>query len=136
MSEKILGYLLLGAGIFVMLFAVGYVWLVFTNKIEPAQVIQAKSIQLDLAKSMGPLPGALSSSGITSAPALPTSGLELFSGSDLSKTINLSITFFMMTFVMLFGFRISSLGVMLMRPIVVKIKEADEPGPKAQINQI
>lgn len=137
MSEKVLGYLLLGIGIFVMLFAVGYVWLVFMNKITPVQVIEAKSIQLDFAKSLGSLPGALSSSGATSAQSLPAGGkgLELFSGQDMSKTINLSITFFMMTFVMLFGFRIASLGVMLMRPIVVKLKEAGEPEPKDQINQ-
>jgi hypothetical protein len=125
MSEKIVGYILLGIGILVMCLSVGYVWMVFTNKMPPVTIIQAKSIELDFTQAL---------SNISSGQQLGSSagGMELFSGNDLSKTINLSITFFFMTFVMLFGFRIASLGVMLMRPIVVKMKEANEkPTPQA-----
>ncbi len=129
MNEKILGYLLLAAGVFVMLFSVGYVWLVFTNKVQPIEVIKAKSVKFDVSQALtgnstnplSKLPGFGSSNS--------SSGIELFSGEDMSKTINLSITFFLMTFVMLFGFRLSSLGVMLMRPIVVKVKEAENKTP-------
>lgn len=125
MSEKTLGYALLGVGILVMAFSLGYVWMVFTNKIPPAEIIKAKSISLDFTQAL---------SGLNTGQQLSSSngGMEIFSGQDMSKTINLSITFFFMTFVMLFGFRIASLGVMLMRPIVVKLNEA---GPKPTSNQ-
>lgn len=119
MSEKILGYLFLSIGILVMSFSLVYIWLVFTNKIQPVAIIQAKSIQLDLTQALG---------NLSTGQAINSSngGMEIFSGQDMSKTLNLSITFFFMTFVMLFGFRVASLGIMLLRPIVVKVKEKTE----------
>jgi len=119
MSERAMGYLLLGIGLIVMTCSVAYIWLVFTGRMQPVAVIQAKSLTLDYAQILGDMPGNKSVSS-------PKGGMELFSGEEMSRTINLSLTFFLMSFVMLFGFRISSLGVMLMRPIVVKLKDKTE----------
>lgn len=46
--------------------------------------------------------------------------LDIFSGGALDDAINLSIHFFLMSFIGGFGYKIAMIGVNLIRPIVIK----------------
>ena len=117
MQDRNVGYGLLILGILIMLLSVWQVFAVFTGKQEPYPVFQLGEVSIDLMSLFGDQPGV-------AVPTATDTTVELFSASDLSKLINMSTHFFLMSFVMLLGFRISSLGIMLLRPVVVKLKEA------------
>lgn len=91
MTEKIVGYTLLGIGILVIIFTAGSVFMVFTGKILPIQLFNLPAITLSLA------PG--------------TKPVELMTADAINQTSNLA------------GQKLASLGVQLVRPIVIKAKE-------------
>lgn len=117
MRDRVTGYSLLATGIVIMLFAVIQVYLVFTNKISPPSIFQASALSVDLAKLLS-----------NSQPQLPNQKpqagqFEFLSAKNVNQTLNMSTDFFLMSFVIGFGFKISSLGVMLLRPVTVKMLE-------------
>ncbi|MBI2034499.1 MAG: hypothetical protein HYT11_02080 [Candidatus Levybacteria bacterium] len=124
MSERVTGYILLGIGICIMLFALGNIYLLFTSKIQPIHLFDTKGISLDINSLMPQLPEGVKLEK-------KSQGAELISSETINQTLNLSAHFFLMSFVMTFGYKLASLGVMLVRPVVVKLKEAKEP-PKPQ----
>lgn len=117
MHTKTAGYILLGVGIIIMLVAAFQVYTVFTGKSEPTSLFNAKGLSLDpqtLLSGMSDIPtSALSKS----------KPLEVFSPKDFNKTLNMTSHFFLMSFILGLGFKLSSLGVMLLRPVEVKMKE-------------
>lgn len=119
MNERVTGYILLGVGICIMLFALGNIFLVFTSKIQPITLFDAKGTSFDLNSLLPQLPQEASSG----KPA----GMQLISPQTINQVLNVSTHFFLMSFVMTFGYKLASLGVMLIRPVVVKLKEAKEP---------
>ncbi len=124
MSERVTGYILLGIGICIMLFALVNIYLLFTSKIQPIQIFDTKGISFDLNSLLPQLPEGVSVGN-------KSQGMELIPSNTINQTLNLSAHFFLMSFVMTFGYKLASLGVMLVRPVVVKLKEAKEP-PKPQ----
>ena len=130
MNERVTGYSLLAMGIVIMLFAVIQVYLVFTNKIQPPSIFQARALSVDLAK--------LLTSSQPQIPKQPSSApqgqLEFLSAKNVNQSLNMSLHFFLMSFVLGFGFKISSLGVMLLRPVTVKMKE-EKPQIKPPISE-
>lgn len=125
MSERVTGYSLLGIGIIIMLFALVNIYLVFTSKIQPIQLFETSGISFDMKSLLPQLPQGASINQ-------PSSNMELIPKGSINQMLNVSAHFFLMSFVMTFGFKISSLGVMLIRPVVVKLKEAKE-NPKPQL---
>lgn len=119
MSEKIAGYILLLIGILIMVFAVINVFNVFTKNVQPVQLFSSEGISLDLAKLAG------------GNSALPKEGLEteIISAGILNNSLNLIAHLFFMGFLVNVGFRISSVGTLLIRTIKVNLKQKTEnPG--------
>lgn len=127
MTEKAIGYTLLSIGILIMLASVVEVYLVFTGKQNAYPLFQTKSVSLDL----GEMLPAFSEGQTLSKPQTPP--LELIKGEDLNKSFNITVHFFLMSFIAGIGFKLSSLGTSLVRPIVVKAKEQKQsPQPVGQ----
>ncbi len=111
MSEKIVGYCLLVVGIVVIIFAAMNVFMVFTGKALPVQLFSFQGVSLDFSQSLG-LPKTTG-----------TAPVELLSARDLNQMSNLGAQLLLMGFLAGVGEKLASLGVQLIRPIVVKSKE-------------
>ncbi|MDP3941893.1 MAG: hypothetical protein Q8Q49_06320 [bacterium] len=125
MNEKVVGYVLLLSGIIVMFGALIEVLLVFTGKTDPLPVIAIQAPKLSLDAFIPKLPSnALSGS-------LPSSNqsLELIPTKEFNKIINMSVTLFLMGFLLSFGYKIASLGVMMLRPISIKVAGKPDASP-------
>ncbi|MDP2637449.1 MAG: hypothetical protein Q8P26_00105 [Candidatus Levybacteria bacterium] len=132
MGERVTGYSFLVTGIVIMLIALIQVFLVFTNRMEPLQVFNISS---ENEGSSGSINSTVNLDNYLSNPQnlLDTEGLnnqgqslslpipEIIPSEVLDKTLNLTTQFFLMTFLMGFGYKIASLGVGLVRPIKVKL---------------
>lgn len=118
MNERILGYLFIISGILIMASSVYLVYAVFTNQIKPYLVFQETAKTKDM---------TLTTTELMKDPAniaqmqkdIVTEVLE----KQINKSLNVGSTIFLMYFIMLFGFRVSSLGVQLVRPIYVNLRE-------------
>lgn len=122
MEERYVGYGLLIVGILVMLSAVWQVYLVLTGQLQPYPLFHMNSLVFDMKALLGNVPGA------SALPSGKTS-IELLSAENFNKTTNITLDFFLMSFVLTLGFRLSNLGVMLIRPVVVKLQAAKD-GPR------
>ncbi len=114
MSEKIIGYLLLAIGIIVIVASGFNIYAVFTRKMSPVSLFSLSSSSLDFSQLIsGYLPP-----GSPAAPplSLPTDSLNF--------TFNLSAHLFLVGFIAHLGYQLASLGVQLVRPIEVKLREA------------
>lgn len=120
MTEKRSGYALLTAGIMVMLFALIYILLVFTGRREPVQVLNVPAPKIDL--------GSLVAPGMSQMVGMPSAEIEIIPTDELNTMLNMTISLFLAGFVMSFGFKIASLGIMFVRTIEVKLKE-EKPLP-------
>lgn len=122
MSEKITGYTLLIFGVVIMTLCVVNIFMVFTKKASPVQLFNYSGISLDLSSLTSGLNETIPQN---SKNAFPTKKSELISGAMLNDSSNLLAHIFLIGFVSSFGFKISSLGVQLIRPVVVKLKAKD-----------
>ena len=107
MTEKITGYSLLGIGIFLIIISVVSVFQVFTGQVKPVRLFQMQGISLDLG----------SQAGIK----LPTT--EIIPAALINDSTNLFLHLLLMGFIASTGQKLASLGVQLVRPIVVKLNE-------------
>lgn len=123
MREKVIGYILLGLGIVVMATSIYLVFMVFTGDIQPIQVFKE-------AVNIGTKQEPLSLQDMVSNPSalteMQSQMLNQIIDKQINKTTNIFATVFLMYLIMLLGFRLSTLGVQLMRPIVVKLNAAKE----------
>lgn len=118
MQERMVGYILLIVGILVMAFSVYYVYSILTNKVRPFEVF------IDQPKVQQP------TSGVQDIVKNPSALVQMQAavmsevlGKQMNRSFNIGMTVLLMYILMLFGFRLSSLGVMLIRPIEVKLRE-------------
>ena len=123
MSEKAIGYILLASGIVIMIFSTIQIILVFTGKLEPISAFSSKTATpanqsgIDISALMQQLqPNAGTTNGPVKAPAL-----QLIDPEVLNHTLNLTVHFFIMQFLLSLGFKLSSLGVQMLRPIEIKL---------------
>ena len=121
MNEKILGYILLAVGLVTIIFAVVSVFNVFTAKVEPVDLFKLSGVSLDIGSLVG---GDLPSEVIAQIQRTggSTNG-EIISPDLINKPLNIFAHLTLMGFLASVGFKVSSLGVMLVRPIKVKLKE-------------
>lgn len=118
MHERVIGYSLLCFGIFIMMASVFLVYALFTHQIQPFRVFRDDLIQPAKKQSVS------LSNLMTDPQALTEMQSQLISqvlGKQINSTMNIGATVFLMYFVMLFGFRLSTLGIQLVRPIQVKL---------------
>lgn len=108
MPEKIIGYTLLLVGVFIIAWSAFDVYSVFTKKKKPVALFNFPAQTLNLNE-------------ITGQTSLPKT--EIISAGVINETVNLISHIFIMGFVLNVGYKISSLGVTLVRPIEVKLKE-------------
>lgn len=121
MKERVLGYILLTSGILVMAFSVYFVYLVVSNRITPFTVFQTKQPVSSETKT-------ITQDQLSDPRAIAAMQQQIITevlDSQINKTMNLGTTLVFTYFLMLFGFRIGSLGVQLMRPIEVKLNKIE-----------
>ena len=100
MSEKVTGYLLLLLGLVLIGFSAFSVYQVFTKRAQPLQLFSEAGISLNF----------------------PDAKTELVSANYLNSVSNLTSHYLLMSFLVSIGFKISSLGIQLLRPIEVKLQ--------------
>ena len=120
MSEKIIGYILLILGLIIIFFSGFSVYQVFTKQAKPAQLFNFKGIGLDtssiISNSLPPEFAQMvpkNSGGATQ---------EIIPPALLNESSNIFAHLMLMGFLMSLGAKIASLGIQLVRPIVVKLK--------------
>jgi hypothetical protein len=123
MSEKRSGFLLLALGIIVMVFSLSYILMVFTGQREPVSVISIPAPKIDLSSFV---PGS------EMLPGMSQTEIEIIPTLQFNKMLNMVITLLMSGFIMSFGFKLASLGVMFIRPIKVDLKQETTRPPSAQ----
>jgi hypothetical protein len=119
MSEKIVGYLLLTVGLLTIGLSAFNIYQVFTKKIQPLQLFTGPGISFDLSGYLPEVPG--------SKPAPKT---DLVSASTINEISNLSAHYLLISFLAGIGFKVSSLGIQLLRPVEIKIQpKSSTPTP-------
>lgn len=101
MSEKITGYLLLILGLLIVAVSVFEIYQVFTGKQTPISVVKSSSVSVQLIPDSAPV--------------------EVLKASDIDRLTNLTLFYLLMSFIASAGFKVSSLGVQMLRPIEVKL---------------
>ncbi len=125
MNPKILGYILLSIGISIIIYSGVSVYLVFTGSFEPFELFRFAGISLDPAKFLG---GDISSpnQAILQGQEIGIQKTELIPSEMLNQPTNIIAHVVLMGFMAMVGFRLASIGAMLVRPIVVKLKTQEE----------
>jgi hypothetical protein len=117
MSEKILGYILIAVGVCVIIASAANVYSVFSGKARPIAPFNLGGISLDFGAMAPPEQKAtLDASGAS----LKT---ELIKPEVLNQPLNYAAHLLLMGFLASAGFKLASLGTMLVRPIKVKLSE-------------
>lgn len=124
MNEKINGYILLAIGLAIIVFSMISVFNVLTGKSKPYSLFNFPAISLDAANIAGSEMPSGSQEPLKQAGQSPK--LELISSSLLNDTSNVFAHLILMGFMAGIGYKIGALGVMLARPIVVKLKTNEE----------
>lgn len=110
-SPKIIGYLLIFLGILVIIFTAFSVYQVFNNRLQPYTLFTFDSITFDLAKLA------------EEAPPDVDLQQELVKSEMINKPMNLIAHVILMGFLSSIGFKIAQVGVSLVRPIKVKVRQ-------------
>jgi len=109
------GYLLLGAGLLLIIGSIVQITLVFTSTVKPIQMFSflASDFALDGSVLFPQLPSNL------------TRGMqvEILPAELINTVLNLGINTMFVALLIFAGSKIGSLGVQLLRPIYVKAKE-------------
>lgn len=103
MTEKVIGYSLLAVGVLVIVLTAVNVFFVFTGRMQPIQLFNLPAMTFSLA------PG--------------TKPVELMTADAINQTSNLAINLFLMGFLASAGQKLASLGVQLVRPIIIKSRD-------------
>jgi len=119
MGEKVTGYSLLVIGILTILLSVFSVYMVFTKKQKPVDLFTLPGISIDLSNLAGSDLPPEAESQLKSPEALKT---DLVQPDIINAPLNLFAHLIFMGFVANIGFKISSLGVQMLRPIKVNLK--------------
>lgn len=120
MGTKSTGYGLLALGILIMIFSVVQVFLLFTNQIKPPTLFTENNTQNQTINPSG-LANPQGTGGINFSAII-----DQAIGPKLNQALNMGTYFFLMTFLGGFGYKIASLGIQLIRPIVVKLKGMEQ----------
>lgn len=121
MSEKILGYVLITLGILVMIGASFNLYQVFTKQARPVQLFDFASISINTNEMVAAnLPTELS--GLMQQNPANVQKTEIISAEMINDSSNIFAHLLLVGFFVSLGYKLASLGVQLVRPIVVKLK--------------
>ncbi len=120
MSEKIIGYGLLISGIIIIALSGYSVYSVFTKQGEPVKLFNFKGIGINISQiAVNSLPQGISQFAPKNDNPQTT---EIISADMLNETSNFIAHYILMGFIASIGFKIATLGTMMVRPIVVKLR--------------
>lgn len=120
MAEKITGYLLLLIGITIIVLSGYSVYSVFTKQSQPVKLFNFNGISINVGQIvMGNLPADVAQFAPKNQSPQTT---EIISPQMLNDSSNIFAHYILMGFIASLGFKLASLGVMLIRPIVVKLR--------------
>jgi len=119
MSERITGYLLLISGILIMIFAFFQIILVFTGKAQPIPIFSQKTID---SQSILPDTSSLLNSLQQGGGNLQLPKVQLIDPETIDSFLNMLFYYLIMQFLLSFGYKISTLGTQMLRPIQVHLK--------------
>lgn len=124
MSEKVTGYLLLVIGLSIMIVSVINIFMVFTNRTKPFSVF---SISSSSSLNINDIISQFQKNNLSASPSatnqtITPPKLDILPPEILNQTLNLSTHFFLMSFILGFGYKLANLGVQLIRTINVKLK--------------
>ncbi len=122
MTEKLTGYTLLIFGLIVIVGCGLNIYGILIGTLQPIQLFHFQGVSVDLSQLMkGGLPPEVARQ-LVGQPSMST---ELVSSDVLSKPTNLLAHLALVGFLASIGQKIASLGVMFLRPIVVKTKSSE-----------
>ncbi len=119
--EKITGYILIVLGLCIVCMAGWNGLMVFTGKADPIRIFISSPLPTNtpsIPQFSGP-----SNEVIASLQPMLSSLVGQTMGPNMEKPINITIHFLILGFFVTIGFRIASIGAMLVRSITYKIKE-------------
>lgn len=119
--EKITGYILIVLGLAIVCIAGWNGLMVFTGKAEPIRIFI--SSQIPSSATQIPQSSGQSNAVLASLQPVLSSLVGQTMGPNMEKPINITIHFLILGFFVTIGFRIASIGAMLIRSITYKIKE-------------
>jgi hypothetical protein len=111
MSEKIIGYILLLFGLLIIFYSVFSAYEVFNKKSKPVDLFSFPAISMDYSKL------------IQGAPPNADMKQELIAPAILNEPTNYIAHLLLMGFIATAGYKIASIGTMLLRTIKVNLKE-------------
>lgn len=114
MPEKVIGYVILVAGMLIALVSTFNVYTVFTRKSMPISLFSLPAVTIDLSSALPPEVRAQLRNENTKA--------EIFSARDLNFSLNIFAHLMLMGFILNLGIKFAGLGIQLLRPIEVKLK--------------
>lgn len=142
MANKIIGYTLLGLGLIIIFASAFSVYQVFTRQAEPVKLFNFPGISFDPAKFMP------NSANLSLPPEVSqylkqgqieektTAGkTELVPADMINSSSNIFAHLFLMGFLATVGYRLASLGIKLVRPIVVHLKAKEISAYEPQVAQ-
>lgn len=126
LSERLVGYILLTLGIIIMFFAAIQIIAVFTGNAKPIKMFSMDSkmpTQQQSNQTLEDLIAQLQQNPQTSlnTASLPTP--QLIDPKIINDILNLTVYYVIMQFILGLGFKLSNLGVQLLRPIVIQTKD-------------
>lgn len=125
MREKVIGYSLVSIGLIIMIFCVINMVMVFSDNAKPFSIFNISSSNSAL--NIGDIVSQLQKSNPSNlSQSIPAPKIDILPPEVINQTLNLSTHFFLMTFILGFGYKLSSLGVQFVRPINVKLKSSPE----------
>ena len=116
------GHLLLFVGLAIMVICVVNMFLVFTNKVKPFSVFNISSNSSNGSLNISDIISELKKNSPNALNPATLPKLDILSPEVLNQTLNLSSHFFLMSFILGFGYKLATLGTKLIRPINVKLK--------------
>ena len=120
MSEKIIGYILIVLGIIIISASTYSAYSVFTKKAQPVELFSFQPIGIDTNQLLGSsLPPEFAGLMQKQTNASKT---EIVPAALINDSSNIFAHLLLMGFLASVGYKLASLGVMLVRPIVVKLK--------------
>lgn len=124
MSEKTSGYILLIIGIITMIFATSQIILVFTGRAKPIKLFNYETESSESAGSFNPQDLLKQFQNQTEQSSIPSAmpNVQLIDPKALNDILNLTVYYLIMQFLLSLGFKFASLGIQLLRPIIVQMK--------------
>lgn len=122
MQDKFIGYLLLFIGIIIIISSAFNTYQVFTKKTAPIQLFSFNGISLNPSQLFPNLPTSSENSQLLKQKSTSENKVEIISSDMVNFSSNIFAHLMLMGFLATIGFKIASLGIMLIRPVVVHLK--------------